>query len=213
MRNIFHVLIIVALFDLVYVYLITAVILVAKVVIFFFFEKQLVILGLTIPLPIITLLWLFTNVADHKVAKINFDIFTYFKSFIRLWLSALHYNTNAGSNRRWLATLNSLVFPKAKKGDHAIRNIITQASRGGYDVDGAWELEGALFCLWLDTIKQLAFFSQPNFGDMKSNEFKIHLIKHKELTIMHSTLQITATALSQICLQSMRQIQGSSRST
>lgn len=107
----------------------------------------------------------------------------------------------------------SLVFPKAKKGDHAIRHIITQASRGGYDVDGAWELEGALFCLWLDTIKQLAFFSQPNFGDMKSNEFKIHLIKHKELTIMHSTLQITATALSQIYLQSMRQIQGSSRST
>lgn len=43
MRNIFHVLIIVALFDLVYVYLITSVALVAKVVIFFFFfEKQLV---------------------------------------------------------------------------------------------------------------------------------------------------------------------------
>lgn len=169
------------------------------------------ILGLTIPLPIITLLWLFTN-----VAKINFDIFTNFKSFIRLWLSALHYNTNA--DRMQAVTDDgwqrySLVFPKAKKGDHAIRNIITQASRGGYDVDGAWELEGALFCLWLDTIKQLAFFSQPNFGDMKSNEFKIHLIKHKELTIMHSTLQITATALSQICLQSMRQIQGSSRST
>ena len=75
-----------------------------------------------------------------------------------------------------------------------------------------WNLEGALLWLWLDTIKQLAFFSQPKFGDMKSNEFKIHLIKHKELT-MHSTLQITATALSQICLQSMRQIQGNSRST
>ena len=71
-----------------------------------------------------------------------------------------------------------------------------------------WNLEGALLCLWLDTIKQLAFFSQPKLGDMKSNEFKIHLIKHKELTI-HSTLQITPTALSQICLQSMRQIQGS----
>ena len=95
------------------------------------------------------------------------------------------------SNRQWLAMLTPL-FPKAKKGDHAIRHIITQASRGGYDVDGAWELEGALFCLWLDTIKQLAFFSQPNFGDMKSNEFKIHLIKHKEIT-MHFTLQITAT--------------------
>lgn len=54
-----------------------------------------------------------------------------------------------------------------------------------------WKLEGALFCLWLDTIKQLAFFSQPTFGDMKSNEFKIHLIKHKELT-MHSNLQITS---------------------
>ena len=37
MRNIFHVLIIVAFFDLVYVYLITAVALVAKVVIFLFF--------------------------------------------------------------------------------------------------------------------------------------------------------------------------------
>ena len=38
MRNIFHVLIIVALFDLVYVYLITSVALVAKVVIFFFLK-------------------------------------------------------------------------------------------------------------------------------------------------------------------------------
>ena len=75
-----------------------------------------------------------------------------------------------------------------------------------------WKLEGALCCLWIDTSKQLAFFSQLNFGDMKSNEFTIHLIKHKEL-IMHSTLQITATALSQIYLQSMRQIQGNSRST
>ena len=75
-----------------------------------------------------------------------------------------------------------------------------------------WKLEGALFCFWLDTSKQLAFFSQPNFGDMKSNEFKIYLIKHEELT-MHFTWQITATALSQICLQSMRQIQGNSRST
>ena len=37
MRNIFHVLIIIAFFDLVYVYLITAVALAAKVVIFFFF--------------------------------------------------------------------------------------------------------------------------------------------------------------------------------
>ena len=60
-----------------------------------------------------------------------------------------------------------------------------------------WKLEGALFCFWLDTSKQLAFFSQPNFGDTKSNEFKIYLIKHEELT-MHFTLQITATALSQI---------------
>ena len=41
MRNIFHVLIIVAFFELVYVHLITAVALVAKVVIVFFFEKQL----------------------------------------------------------------------------------------------------------------------------------------------------------------------------
>ena len=75
-----------------------------------------------------------------------------------------------------------------------------------------WKLEGALCCLWIDTSKQLAFFSPLHFGDMKRNEFKIHLIKHKELT-MHSTLQITATALSQIYLQSMRQIQGNSRST
>ena len=76
-----------------------------------------------------------------------------------------------------------------------------------------WKLEGALCCLWNDTSKQLlAFFSQLNFRDMKGDEFKIHLIKHKELT-MHSTLQITATALSQIYLQSMRQIQGNSRST
>ena len=40
MRNIFHVLIIVALFDLVYVYLITSVALVAKVVIFFFLKNS-----------------------------------------------------------------------------------------------------------------------------------------------------------------------------
>ena len=39
----------------------------------------------------------------------------------------------------------SLVFPKAKKGDHAIRNIITQASRGGYDIDGALEIRGCNF--------------------------------------------------------------------
>ena len=56
-----------------------------------------------------------------------------------------------------------------------------------------WKLESALFCLWIDTRKQLACFSQLNFGAMKSNEFKIHLIKHEKLT-MHSTLQITATA-------------------
>ena len=75
-----------------------------------------------------------------------------------------------------------------------------------------WKLEGALFCLWLDTSKQFAFISQFSFRDMKTNDFKIHLLKHKELT-MHSTLQITATALSHICLQSMRQNQVKSRST
>ena len=57
-----------------------------------------------------------------------------------------------------------------------------------------WKLEGALCCLWIDTSKQLTFFSQLNFGDMKSNEFKIHLVMHKEL--MHSTLQVAATTLS-----------------
>ena len=41
MRNIFHVLVIVAFLDLVYVYLIKTFALVAKVVIFFLFEKQL----------------------------------------------------------------------------------------------------------------------------------------------------------------------------
>ena len=108
------------------------------------------ILGLTIPLPIITLLWLFTNVADHKVAKINFDIFTYFKSFIRLCLSVLRYNTNADGMQAvtddgW--PRYSFVFPKAKKGDHVIKKIITQASRGGYDVDGALEVRGCTFLL------------------------------------------------------------------
>ena len=41
----------------------------------------------------------------------------------------------------------SLVFPKAKKRDHVIRKILTQASRGGYDVDGALELKGCPFLL------------------------------------------------------------------
>ena len=41
----------------------------------------------------------------------------------------------------------SLVFPKAKKGDHAIRKIKTQASRGGYDVDGALEVRGCTLLL------------------------------------------------------------------
>ena len=53
---------------------------------------------------------------------------------------------DAGSNRQWLAMLTPL-FPKAKKGDHAIRNIITQASQGGYDVDGALEIRGCTFLL------------------------------------------------------------------
>ena len=86
-----------------------------------------------------------------------------------------------------------------------------QASRDGMMLVDLWKLEGALCCLWIDTSKQLAFFSQLNFGDMKRNKFKIRPTKHKELR-MHSTLQITATALSQIYLQSMRQIQGNSRS-
>ena len=93
---------------------------------------------------------LFTNVADHKVVKINFDIFTYFKSFIRLCLSALHYKTNADGMQAvtddgW--PRYSFVFPKAKKGDHVIKKIITQASRGGYDVDGALEVRGCTFLL------------------------------------------------------------------
>ena len=39
----------------------------------------------------------------------------------------------------------SVVFPKAKKGDHAIRKIKTQASYGGYDVDGAQEVRDCTF--------------------------------------------------------------------
>ena len=58
-----------------------------------------------------------------------------FKSFIRLYI------TNDGRLRY------SLVFPKAKKGDHAIRKIKTQASRGGYDVDGALEDRGCTLLL------------------------------------------------------------------
>ena len=128
----------------------------------------------------------------------------------------MHYNTNA--DRMQAVTNNgrlrySLVFPKAKKGDHAIRKIKHKLLEVGMLLMELWKLEGVLCCLWIDTSKQLAFFRQLNFGDMKTNEFKIHLIKHKELT-MHSTLQITARALSQIYLQRMRQIQGnSSRST
>ena len=49
---------------------------------------------------------------------------------------------DAGSNRRWQTMLLLSIIPKAKKGDHAIRKIITQASRGGYDADGALELRG-----------------------------------------------------------------------
>lgn len=45
---------------------------------------------------------------------------------------------------------------------------------------GLGKLECALFSLWIDTSKQRAFFSQLNFGAMKSNEFKIHLIRYKE---------------------------------
>ena len=41
----------------------------------------------------------------------------------------------------------SLVFPNAKKGDHAIRKIKTQASRGGYDVNGALEVRGCTLLL------------------------------------------------------------------
>ena len=85
----------------------------------------------------------FINVADHKVAKIALRSSLMFKSFIRLCLSALHYNTNA--DRMQAVTDDgrprySVVFPKAKKGDHAIRKIKTQASRGGYDVDGSLEV-------------------------------------------------------------------------
>ena len=39
----------------------------------------------------------------------------------------------------------SVVFPKAKKGDHAIRKIKTQASHGGYDVDGPQEVRDCSF--------------------------------------------------------------------
>lgn len=39
----------------------------------------------------------------------------------------------------------SVVFPKAKKGDHAIRKIKTQASQGGYDVDGPQEVRDCSF--------------------------------------------------------------------
>ena len=47
----------------------------------------------------------------------------------------------------------SLVFPKAKKGDRAIRKIKTQASRGGYDVDEALEVRECTFFL-MDGNKQ-----------------------------------------------------------
>ena len=40
---------------------------------------------------------------------------------------------------------NSVVFPKAKKGDHAITKIKTQASHGRYDVDGAQEVRDYTF--------------------------------------------------------------------
>lgn len=39
----------------------------------------------------------------------------------------------------------SVVFPKAKKGDHAIKKIKIQAFHGGYDVDGAQEVRYCTF--------------------------------------------------------------------
>ena len=38
-----------------------------------------------------------------------------------------------------------LYFQKLKKGDHAIRKIKTQASHGGYDVDGPQEVRDCSF--------------------------------------------------------------------
>ena len=106
------------------------------------------ILGLTISLSYSHSAWFFTSFADHKVANIALGSSLIFKSFNRLCLSALHYNTNA--DRMQAVTdegrpCYSVVFPKAKKGDHAIRKIKTQASHGGYDVDGPQEVRDCSF--------------------------------------------------------------------
>lgn len=106
------------------------------------------ILGLTISLSYSHSVWFFTSFADHKVANIALGSSLIFKSFNRLCLSALHYNTNA--DRMQAVTDESrpgysVVFPKAKKGDHAIRKIKTQVSHGGYDVDGSQEVRDCSF--------------------------------------------------------------------
>ena len=106
------------------------------------------ILGLTISLSYSHSVWFFTSFADHKLANIALRSSLIFKSFNRLCLSALHYNTNA--DRMQAVTDEgrprySVVFPKAKKGDHAISKIKTQASYGGYDVDGTQEVRDCTF--------------------------------------------------------------------
>ena len=106
------------------------------------------ILGLTISLCYSHSVWFFTSFADDKVANIALRSSLIFKSFNRLCLSALHYNTNA--DRMQAVTDEgrprySVVFPKAKKGDHAIRNIKTQVSYDGYDVEGAEEFRDCTF--------------------------------------------------------------------
>ena len=47
----------------------------------------------------------------------------------------------------------SVVFPKAKKGDHVIRKIKLQASHGGYDVDGAQEVRDCTLAYGLTQAK------------------------------------------------------------
>ena len=45
---------------------------------------------------------------------------------------------------------------------------------------GHRKLEIALFSLWINTSKELAFENYLTLGTMKNNKFKVHLIKNKE---------------------------------
>ena len=45
---------------------------------------------------------------------------------------------------------------------------------------GHRKLDIALFSLWINTSKELAFENYLNLGAMKNNKSKLHLIKNKE---------------------------------